>query len=479
MPAGSSGTLRVVPRLPTFAVVTVLAACGDDPSTVATTPLRSDGVHLRDAEGRVAILRGINARVEGVFDVTFSDGRTALEPIPALTTADCTRMRELGLDLLRLPINWSGIEPTQGSYDESYLQRVDAAIDCAANAGLYVLVDLHQDAYSKEIGEDGAPLWAIQPPPTQLLQGPLNDLGDRRVSPQVRSAFETFFAKDDASGLQAAFATMLSHVAARWAQHPAVIGFELLNEPDTGTAELDIFHVRVGEAVRAAAPEKLVVFEPAALRNFLDFVPKAAAPFPIANAVYAPHIYTFVFESDQARFQKATMAELEPSVSNARAEATAWRTPMIIGEFGAGPEDDAAHTNWMQMQQQLHDRYFASNAFWLWKEQSQGSWGLFDYEPTTGAWTERPNVIARVSRVHVARIAGTPASVESSANGDAVRVEIEPGSATTAPHLIYVPERFATSTELLCDGVALTGARDPRTGLVEAPCTGVLDVKPR
>lgn len=436
-------------------------------------------MHLRDAEGRVALLRGINARVEGVFDVTFDDGRIPLEPIPALTAADCTRMRELGFDLLRLPINWSGIEPTRGAYNEAYLQRVDAAIACAGDAGMYVLVDLHQDAYSKEIGEDGAPLWAIQPPPTQLLEGPLHDLGDRRLSPQVRAAFETFFAKDDASGLQAAFAEMLAHVAARWADHPAVIGFELLNEPDTGSAEVDAFHARVAPAVAQAAPQKLVIFEPPALRNFLDFVPKAAAPFPVPGGVYAPHIYTFVFYSDQSRFQSATPEELEPSMSNARDEANAWRTPLLIGEFGVGPDNDDAHTRWIQTQGQLHDRYFASNAFWLWKEKSQGSWGLFDYEPTTDTWTERPHVIAWVSRVHVARIAGTPRSVESTPNGDAVRVEIEPGSATMAPHLVYIPERFATSTQVTCDGAALAAPRDPATGLVAVPCSGVLDVTPR
>src|SRR5262249_1547283 len=155
------------------------------------TPLSSDGTHLRDAAGRIAVLRGVNARIEGVFDVTFDDGRTPLEPIPPLDATDCTRMRALGFDLLRLPINWSGIEPTRDSFDEAYLDRVDAAVRCAADAGVYVLIDLHEDAYSKEIGEDGAPLWAIQPPPAMLLQGPLTDLGDRRTSAQVTAAFDT------------------------------------------------------------------------------------------------------------------------------------------------------------------------------------------------------------------------------------------------------------------------------------------------
>ena len=201
------------------AVAAALAGCGGG-GAPHTHPLWSDGTALRDADGRVVLLRGVNARVDGVFDVTFDDGRQALEPIPALDDGDCTRMRQLGLDLLRLPINWSGIEPTRGIYDEAYLDRVDAAVQCAARAGLVVLIDLHQDAYSKEIGEDGAPLWAIQPPPTMLLGGPLTDLGDRRLSTQVQAAFATFFTIGDPSGLQSDYDAMLAHVAGAVGRRP-------------------------------------------------------------------------------------------------------------------------------------------------------------------------------------------------------------------------------------------------------------------
>jgi endoglycosylceramidase len=452
----------------------VLCACSDDSSRVSTKPLATDGVHLRDADGRVALLRGINARVEGVFDVTFDDGRIPLEEIPALTQADCNRMRQLGFDLLRLPIQWSGIEPDEGSYDDAYLARVDAAIACADAAGMLVVVDLHQDAYSKEIGEDGAPLWAIQPPPTQLLEGPLTDLAERRLSPQVQAAFHTFFDETDASGLQAKFAAMLGHVATRWAESPAVIGFELFNEPDTGTVELAAFHARAASAVRAAAPEKLVMFEPPALRNFTDFIPTPSEPFADPGAVYSPHIYTYVFQPDQRAFQMATMEELEASVRGAREEATAWKTPLWIGEYGVGPDASEPNERWMQAQGVLHARYFASNAFWLWKEQSQGSWGLFDYDAATDGWTERPNVIARVSRLHVARIAGTPSSLETSALGDELRLELE--SSLDVPHAVYIPERFAANARATCDGASLEITRDTATGIAELSCDGVLAV---
>src|SRR6185369_11998671 len=111
-----------------------------------------------------------------------------------------------------------------------------------------------------------------------------------------------------------------------------------------------------------AAPDKLVMFEPPALRNFTDFIPMPKAPFPIAGAVYSPHVYTFVFQPDHHAFETATPEKLEPSVAAARDEATALKTPLWIGEYGGGPDTDPQNDLWMHAQGQLHDRYFASDA---------------------------------------------------------------------------------------------------------------------
>jgi endoglycosylceramidase len=439
----------------------LVAACSSTPH--ATSPLASDGTHLRDDHGRIALLRGINARVDGVFDVTFSDGRIALEPIPPLDESDCTRMHELGLDFLRLPINWSAIEPAQGVYDDGYLDRVDAAVQCAARAGLYVMIDLHEDAYSKEIGEDGAPLWAIQPPPQMLLQGPLTDLGTRRTSQQVAAAFDSFFAEGDPSGLQAAFDAMLDHVVRRWADDPAVIGFEIFNEPPVGEDLVDAFSKEAAATVRAAAPDKLVVFEPTALRNLLDFAPKAKAAFPVASSVYAPHIYTYVFAPDPTALENLDPADLEVSVSGARDEAKAWHTPMMIGEYGIGPTAPNADL-WMQTQATLHDRYLASDAFWLWKEESQDSWGVFD--KTADGWTERPQVVAWLSRPHAARIAGTVETNEYDAAARSLHLVTHGGG----EHSIYIPDGYSVT----CNGEVMTAS----PGFDDIACDGALDVTP-
>lgn len=452
-------------------VLVAAAACGGSGGRAHFSPLDSDGTYLRDGDGRIVILRGINARVEGVFDVTFDDGRTALEPIPPLDAADCARMRQLGFDALRLPINWSGIEPRRGQYDEAYLSRVDAAIDCAGDAGLFVIVDLHEDAYSKEIGEDGAPLWAIVPPPEMLLEGPLTDLQDRRLSNQVRAAFDSFFATGDPNGLQADFMAMLRVIATRWADHPAVIGFEIFNEPDIDADLLQPFQVAAAQALREAAPDKLVFFEPPAIRNFLDFQPLADAPFPVDGAVYAPHLYTFVFGDQTSSLQSMTKDDLRPSVDNAVAEARAHGTPLFLGEFGIGPDMTRAD-QWMAWQAELHDEYLAGDAFWVWKEDSQGGWGIFDKQPD-GSWVERPQVVSWVSRLSPQRLAG---------DIDAVVYDSAAGSLTvrahdvSAPHEIYVPEAAASTVTVTCDGNAVDVTRDPANGIIAPTCDGELVV---
>ena len=52
------------------------------PITPASRPSTPIGDMLRDSHGRALLLRGVNARVAGVFDVTFDDGRAPREAIP-------------------------------------------------------------------------------------------------------------------------------------------------------------------------------------------------------------------------------------------------------------------------------------------------------------------------------------------------------------------------------------------------------------
>jgi endoglycosylceramidase len=403
---------------------------------------------LVDGQNREVLLTGMNARVEGVFDVALDGGRVPLEEIPPFTLDDARRMRALGFNALRLPLQWSGVEPTEdGGFDEAYLARVTSVVDLAHEAGLLVLLDLHQDAYSKEIGEDGAPYWAIVPEPPEKLSGPLTNLEARRLSAPVLAAFETFFGPSpDGARLRERFARMAAHVASRFASHDAVIGLELFNEPLATAEQLTRFHAQVFAAVRAAAPRKLVVFEPSATRNFLDRADIPAGPLGPGTA-YAPHVYTAAFGADDVR-AAVTRDALERSYVNAREEANAWQSALMVTEYGFPPADPklGAYLSWHA---ELADATRASTFFWVWKETSQGSWGLFDRD-ASGTWVERPTVTRALSRVRLEAAAGRVVDIRRPDGATSLRVKLLGGTGTRE-NLVSLGAHLAlVSAE--CDG---------------------------
>jgi len=407
--------------------------------------LTADDRFFRDEMGRAVILRGVNARIEGVFDVTFDDGRTPVEDVPALGESDCKRMAELGVTILRLPINWSGIEPERDKFSEPYLKRVDAVIACMREQGIYVLVDLHQDAYSKEIGEDGAPLWAIVPKPEKLLEGPLTaaELAMRRISGPVMAAQTSFFAEGDPNGLQAEFIEMLELVADRYKAQPSVIGIDLFNEPFASAALHSAFQARAGKAVHAVAPEMVVVFEPSALWSTVGGEDVVGGPYPVKGSMYAPHLYTFAVDGSDEQLENIKRSDLLPTFRTAASEAKAWGSAWMIGEFGGGPSTTNYQT-YLRLHYDLQDEFLVSSTLWLWKESSQGSWGLHDY--VGDKWKERPTMVELVSRPHVLRTAGTPTKMRFTGE----RLTFAYDNAIDAPNLVFIPERFEVAS-ITCD----------------------------
>jgi endoglycosylceramidase len=432
--------------------------------------------HLVDASGRVVVVHGINARIDGVFDVTLDGGRIPLQPIPAFGVEDARRMRALGFNLLRIPMQWSGVEPTEtGGFDTTYLDRVAAAVAAARAGGLHVLLDLHQDAYSKEIGEDGAPLWAIVPPPERLLQGPLTDLAERRTSAQVLRAFGTFFG-DGADGgrLRTRYAAMAAAVARRFDPDPTVIGLELYNEPVAPDPQVWRLHAEIAPAVRAASPRMLLVFEPDATRRLLlNRSQMPSAPFPVPGGVYAPHTYPLAFSGTEAQRNSFTFDSLRPAVDSARAEADAWRVPLLITEWGYDPRGIRAEA-YHRYLQDAQAEAMAGAMYWLWKEQSQGSWGLHDYDDASNTWRERASVRRMLARVRPEAIAGTPMGWSWDADRRVFSLRFEGRAEVTTPHRLYLPETqdIPGNWTARCDAAPAALVRDAATGVAEVRCHG-------
>lgn len=372
-----------------------LSACSgnnDDPDQSTLTPLSLGWVgvqehRLRDEFGREVLLQGINARIEGLFDVTFDDGRVPLEPIPAFTADDAREMARLGLNFLRLPINWSGLEPQEGQFSNEYQARIDRVIEwCAAN-GIYVLVDFHQDAWSKEIGEDGAPLWAIVPPPERLLEGPLHDLDQRRISTQVLRAYEGFFTNQE--NIRDRFLPAWKLICERYRTNPAVVGFQPMNEPvvfhfDPNSELLYEFYRECSAAMRTVNTRHPLWVEPDSVRNLSTSWYAPDEPLPDPQVVYCPHLYPRRSFPDEAGWRGYLRGNFESMVEEARA----WGGALVLGEWGAHPGQTSSWPYIRAVLDLSWENGFG-NAVWLWKENSQGSWGFYDHNEADGSWTLR------------------------------------------------------------------------------------------
>ncbi len=378
-----------------------IAACAPGKYAATFAPVDSDGHDLRDAEGRVKIYRGVNVHIAGIFDVTFQDGRAPREPLPGFDASDPIDMRARGFNLVRLPIDWSAIEPARGQFADDYLDRVAGIVAWCRAAGVDVLIDLHEDGWSKELCEDGAPLWAIVPPPAMLTGGPVPG-PDCHASAGAIAAFNSFW--DDADGLQEAYIDMLAHVAGRFRDDPAVIGYEIMNEPIGGDDTIQTFQARAAAALRAADGKKLVVFEPAATRNFTNSSPISATPFPVAGAMYAVHIYTAIFNNTATLADGTYPQLLSDSIHGARDEADGWHTPLIVTEYGLGSTEPVGPA-WIGHTLDDFDAVGASSTWWLWKDPSPGGWGLFDPQPD-GSYTPRATMMAALSRPYAVAVGG-------------------------------------------------------------------------
>ena len=264
----------------TTALALLLSACtgGDDlgggrqpvaaSSALEQPPLVPDGRWFRDATGRIIILQGVFQVEKPVSPST--DG------LPASFEGYATLIRDLGMNAVRLAYHWSALEPARGTYDAAYVARVRQVVDKLEDAGIFTLLDSHQDLYGPKYGArgNGFPEWAsidFGVPMATDLGFPAN-----YFQPAVSLAFDNLWLNTD--GILDAYAAQLGHMAAQFRDAPYVFGYDLMNEPWAGSQypscfnlpgcpQFDILQLQpamdsFAAAVRAQDPDAIVFYEP-------------------------------------------------------------------------------------------------------------------------------------------------------------------------------------------------------------------------
>jgi alpha-glucosidase (family GH31 glycosyl hydrolase)/beta-glucosidase/6-phospho-beta-glucosidase/beta-galactosidase len=440
-----------------------------------------------DNHGREIILRGVNARIQGIFDVTFDDGREPLEPIPSFSADDTDAMQKIGFNFLRLPINWSAIEPAPNDYSSDYLDAIQNVLDLCQQAGIYVLLDMHQDAYSKEIGEDGAPLWAIIPEPlTPNDGGHLGNLFSLRTSEQVQKAFMSFWnnAVVSASGkkLQEHFIDAMCYVMNHFKDHSAVLGMEVFNEPwllHTALDENDIgklhsFYVNAFTRLKKTAPGKLVFFEPDVSKNYpsADGRPQYSAiipetiPWITDKTVYAPHLYinNFIVTGNP----DPNDPEILANINNSLIEAAAFNAPLVIGEFGFN-HNDPDYGATMDVVMNLADQNLFHTAQWVWKENSQDAWGFYDF--VNDVPVLRESIAKDTARAYPQAISGDIQYIRYDRSTCDLTVHFTYKD-TGEPHVLFLPVTYAYDNgfDVMCNGQNVNYSSLDNFGRIAVTC---------
>ena len=394
---------------------------------------------IADPQGRQVLLRGVN--VDGLVDYWRADlkrsypvsssayaHRACPRDDPSVEGAvlcqrDFAQMRPLGYNAIRLNLSWSLLEPKPGHIDQTYIDRIAQVVGWARRAGIYVILDMHQDAWSKYLystsadhctapyqsirGYDGAPAWA------SLHTKPVCALGGtRELDPAVEEDFAKFFGDapaPDGVGLQEHFIAVVTALARRFRNDPTVAGYDLFNEPTyfqvpgTDATVLLPFYAKVIGAVshRVHDFRQLFMIEPGAVRDVTDVsnITASWASFShYRGVVYEPHVYTRTFTPRSF--------PMDGGYRSSIADAQHLGLPVWVGEFGCNPSDDATVLTAHYAEQ---DAFGLSGSLWLWKENANDTnpkafWGV--YGPPFGAGVPQLDRIRLSARVYPLATAG-------------------------------------------------------------------------
>lgn len=179
------------------------------------------------------------------------------------------RLKQYGITVIRLVVMWEAIETYPGIYNNTYLDYLEGILRHASEVGLLVIIDFHQDCWSRFTGGSGAPLWTLEVAGLNprklpqcgavLLQSPsLEEYSEpgtlwatNYTKFAVNTMFTLFFAgevfapraqyqgQNIGTLLRKRYIACLEEMAQRFEHISGVIGFDVMNEPHHGFIGMD------------------------------------------------------------------------------------------------------------------------------------------------------------------------------------------------------------------------------------------------
>lgn len=216
---------------------------------------------------------------------------------PRLAGLDQVSYKTTLSDMVRLGFNCTRVlTSARGVLDNTngYLNTLDDVIDYAGVAGIRVIVDIHND----EGGHGPKDNWGTAP-----VNGLRYDKGG--------AADGTDGGGNTGTISDADFQQAWVKLATRWKDKPAILGYDLINEPHSGlttwggydgvagsSTDIRAMYIRVGNAIHAIDPRPLIIAE--GVQNYRAHAYegdlRGVAGWPVTlnlpnKVIYSPHIY--------------------------------------------------------------------------------------------------------------------------------------------------------------------------------------------
>ena len=109
---------------------------------------------FKDEFGRSRIFHGQNVVVKVPNYLPIQD---KFDFDMSISTEDLEYLRDWGCKIIRLGVMWESVETAPGVYDTNYLDEVDKLINKFGDYGMAVIVDNHQDLFSRQLCGEGVP----------------------------------------------------------------------------------------------------------------------------------------------------------------------------------------------------------------------------------------------------------------------------------------------------------------------------------
>lgn len=349
-----------------------------------------DNRHIIDSHGRITIYHGVNVA---------NYSKHAPGSLPWHTREDFARLNRWGLNLVRYLLFWHAIEPRQGHYDTAYVESTRVRIGWLRELGIDVLLDMHQDLYTKRFTGDGFPEWTV------------NDEGkkfERRTpwsknyfQPAVKASYRNFWKSDT---LKKQYIDALCFVVEQTDTFENVMGIDVMNEPYGGYVlrrrferrRLSAFYARILKEMRDRGFRMRMVFEPAWQSN--SFLSSRLKWNPDTGCIYAPHYYDPLCHEGKA-YGWFNRRLLKRAFRTKSREARRFNVPLIMGEFGISQEV-RNYQGFVRDYLRECEKRGAGWCYYAYDKLSHSHFGLLDDDGT------RRRVVEELVRIYPQKIAG-------------------------------------------------------------------------